>query len=281
MEAKRLEPVPGVVVYRYGDGPRPVVALHGWSGDHRTFEPLAKYLRPEQSLYSFDQPGSGESASPAEWTMDAYVSPMLDALDALGVHRFELIGNCAGAVFAFELAVRAKERVQRIIAIDPFAYVPWYFRLLTSPFLGRLFYMFTFANPLGRWLTDGALRSKRTDESSLTKSFEAVRHDDAFMTLSLLCTLDDWYRYSPINAPVLLLQGEKTFGAVRRSVQIYHALWPRSRVAILEGAGHLPIRETEPAVGAYCFQGVAPIHAVESRSSGLERQRLETRAQGQ
>ena len=27
-------------VKRYGTGPRHFLGLHGWSGDHRTFEPL-------------------------------------------------------------------------------------------------------------------------------------------------------------------------------------------------------------------------------------------------
>ena len=241
-------------VRRCGSGPEAIVGLHGWNGNHRTFARFAEHLAPEQSLFCFDLPGSGRSAPPEAWTMEAFIDPILRTIDALGLERFRLIGNCAGAVFGFELALRAKDRVTDIVAIDPFAYTPWYFRLLAHPILGRLFYYSTFANPLGRWFTDAALRSKRTEQTSLVRGFESVRHEATWRTLRLLTSLEDPTRYLPIRSPVLLLEGERTFGAVRRSVEMYRAIWPQSRHVILEGAGHLPIQEAEQQVLALCLK---------------------------
>lgn len=236
-----------------GRGARTFVALHGWSGDHRTFDPLQAYLPADARVLSLDQPGFGATEAPEAWTYDAFCAPLLAALDREGVERATLVGNCAGAVIALELALRAPERFERLVLVDPFAFVPWYFRLLTGA-LGRLFYWTAFANPIGRLITNLALASKRREDTDLTEGFEAIRHDVAFEYLRLLCRDADVNRYARLEMPITILHGARTFDAVKRSVDVFEALWPQLERHELDGAGHLPIREAAVAVARLGFE---------------------------
>ena len=232
--------------------------LHGWSGDHRTFDPILPYLPAQSGLLTVDQPGFGRSARPETWTYDDYTRPLLAALDAAGWTRGTLIGNCAGAVIGLEMALRARERFDRLVLIDPFAYVPWYFALLTRGWPGWFFYHFTFANPVGRFITNQALRAKRTEETDLVSGFESVRHDVAFSYLRMLCARADAQRFAELDLPVTLLFGERTFSAVKRSVDIYSRLWPQAEAHCLPEAGHLPIQEATESLALHTLQEGGP-----------------------
>lgn len=227
--------------------------LHGWSGDHRSFDPLLPHLPPGAALFTVDQPGFGASAPPDAWSYDAYCARLLEALDARGISQCTLLGNCAGAVIGMELAMRAPERFSRLVLIDPFAYVPWYFVLLTAPVLGPFFYRATFANPLGRLITNLALASKRTEQTDLTEGFAEAPHAVTFAYLRMLCRGADAGRYRDLRHPITLLHGANSFTAVKRSVQIYGAQWPHATRHVLDGAGHLPIQEATEDVAALGF----------------------------
>lgn len=228
-------------------------ALHGWSGDARSFDPIRPWRGPQQSLLAPDLPGFGNSPAPSSWTFDALSASLFRELDGQGWGRCTLVGNCAGAVVGLEMALRQPERFERLILIDPFAYVPWYFRLLTAYGLGALFYHVTFANPVGRWLTDLALSAKRKEETSLVDGFDTIVHERAFHFLRLLCSGGDAAKYRELTMPVTLLYGDRTFGAVKRSVQIFQDLWPQAEAFPLAGAGHLPIQEATPALADHVF----------------------------
>lgn len=256
-----VERVAGVAVRIYGEGPETYVGYHGWSGDHRSFAPLLAHLPPDARLVAPDLPGFGQSAAPPRWTFEAYLDRLDAFLDAFDLRGATVIGNCAGAVLALEQAVRDPGRFGRLVLVDPFAYVPWYFRVLTVPVVGRLFYGATFANPLGRRVTNVALRSKRTEQTHLTAAFDGVNHDSAFRYLRMLCTPRSYRRYGAIQRPVSILFGERTFVAVRRSVGLLGAMWPQSRSVMLPGAGHLPIRESTLTLATHAF-GTEPLPAI-------------------
>ena len=237
----------------HGAGRRCFVGLHGWSGDRGTFLPLVAHLPEGARLLALDQPGFGASPPPARWDFEAFTQPLLQALDREGVGRCTLVGNCAGAVVAMELALRQPERFERLVLVDPFAYAPWYFRLLTWGWPGWLFYHLTFANPVGRWITNQALASRRTADTDLTGGFGQVRHDVTFRFLRLLCSVPSVERYAGLAMPVTLLYGARTFGAVKASVRRFVRLWPGARAHVLAGAGHLPIQEATAELARLSF----------------------------
>jgi pimeloyl-ACP methyl ester carboxylesterase len=242
-----------VYVERRGSGEVAYFALHGWGGDRRTFAPLAPFVPPAASLYCADLPGCGRSPAPREWSVGAVVSEIVGEVRASTPGRVELVGNCGGAVFALMAAQVLGERVRRVVMIDPFAYLPRYFRLFLAGDFGRRAYDATFANPVGRWLTNQSLRGRRSGASDLTASFAAADHEVSRRYLALFDEVGGVERFRGFDARVDIAHGERSFGAVKRSLALWRDVLPRARVTVLEGAGHLPIGEATAQVAALLF----------------------------
>lgn len=240
-------------VERFGQGAASYFALHGWGGDRRTFAPLAPFVPAGASLYAADLPGCGRSPAPREWTPSAVVTEIVEAVRANVPGRVELVGNCGGAVFALLAAQALGGRVARVVMIDPFAFVPRYFRLFNAGEFGRHAYHATFANPLGRWLTNKSLRGRRAAAGDLTASFAETDHEAARRYLALYEEAGTVERFRGFGAPVEIVHGAKTFGAVRKSLALWAGVLPRARVHELAGAGHQPIAEAAERTARIIF----------------------------
>jgi pimeloyl-ACP methyl ester carboxylesterase len=244
-------------VHTWGSGPRIVLGLHGWGGSHLTFVPLAPHLPPDVQLVAPDLPGYGRSAPLSTWTVDAYTAPIVELLDSLPPGPITLLGNCSGAIFGLLAGLKRPGRLQRLVLIDPFSYVPWYFRMLLWPVFGKLFYYSTFANPLGRLISNSALSRHRRADTSLTASFERVHHPSALRTLALLQQVPSVERFAPVGTDRTILHGERTFAAVRDAILDWRGIWPTVLVQPIAGSGHLPILEAPQTVAQLAFAGAS------------------------
>lgn len=239
---------------RYGQGAETYFGLHGWGGDRRTFAPLAAHVPARASFHSADLPGCGLSFVPHEWTVDAVAGEVAETVRNLGARRVTLVGNCGGAIFALLAAQRlGAERIARVVMIDPFAYLPRYFKLFTSEAIGRRAYEATFANPVGRWLTNQSLRGRRSGESDLTASFAETDHEVSRRYLAIFDEVGGVERFRGFDAKVDIAHGEHSFGAVKRSLALWRDVLPQARVTVLAGAGHLPIAEATEQAAALLF----------------------------
>ena len=116
------EPGQPPVLFIHGSGPG-VSAWANWrlalpviAGDRRVLAP--------------DMVGFGYTDRPAHiaYTMDTWVQQALDLLDALELPQVDLVGNSFGGALALALAVRAPQRVRRLVLMGsvgvPFAITP-------------------------------------------------------------------------------------------------------------------------------------------------------------
>lgn len=242
-------------IERWGNGPRVFLGIHGWAGNHRTFRPLADVLPDDVSFYSVDLPGYGASPAPATWDVFEVGRAIADDAKRLCSQGLTLVGYCGGANLAL-LAVReVPALVRRLVLIDPFAYMPLYFRVFTWGAFGRRAYRCTFAGALGRKLTNAALSGQRAKNGDLTKSFERVNHDLTLEVLRAFTQFPDVRTFSDIRVDVDLIYGSRSFAAVKRGVSLWKSIWTDARVHELSGAGHEPIREATDALRAIVFGG--------------------------
>ena len=240
-------------VQRYGQGPEVYFGLHGWGGSHLTYAPLVPLLPASASFFSADLPGYGRSPRPASWSAEIIGEAIASEIRKMDVPRVTIVGNCAGAIFGLIAAGLAPERVRRIVMIDPFAFLPWYFKVFVHPHYGRIAYRGTFANPIGRWMTNASLRNHRASETHLTDSFKEVDHEVSIQYLEMLDAIDGIARFASLTADVEIVYGERTFAAVKQSVVQWQELWPHARQWRL-AAGHLPIEEAPADLAAILFQ---------------------------
>jgi pimeloyl-ACP methyl ester carboxylesterase len=238
---------------RYGSGSQVYFGLHGWSGDHRTFAPLAEYLPAGASLCSADLPGCGQSPPPQRWDLTTITDEIVVAISELGAPAVTLIGNCSGALLGLLAAKQIPNRFQRLVLIDPFAYWPWYFKVFINPSFGKHAYYSTFANPVGRWLTNRSLKRKRTANTHLTQSFASINHETVYRYLVLLTGIEGIAQFDQLRMPIDIVYGARTFGAVKKSAARWRAIWPQARCWVLPGAGHLPLKEATAALSKIIF----------------------------
>ncbi len=238
---------------RYGSGTEIYFGVHGWSGDHTTFVPLLRHLPANASFYSADLPGCGKSPAPSRWDLPTITEEIVTAIASNGTAPVTLIGNCSGALLGLLVAKQMAYTIRRLILIDPFAYWPWYFKVFVAPGWGKYAYYSTFANPVGRWLTNRSLTKKRTAETHLTQSFAAVNHEAVHHYLALLTSIDGIAQFSQMRIPIDIVYGARTFSAVKKSAALWLSIWPQAHCWELPGAGHLPLEEATVELSEIIF----------------------------
>ena len=240
-------------VKEYGQGDRLFVALHGWGGSHREFAPLASRLPQNGRLLSFDLPGYGASPKPDLWELDAVAANVEQELERrIGQQPRTLIGFCSGNIFPMLLAEQKPETVERIVMIDPFASVPWYFRIFLWGEFGRRAYSATFQSRAGRAVTDWVIRRVQKQNESFTAAFRDIDHDVVRRYLKLFNKVDV-RRFKDLGVAIDLIYGESTFREVRQSVTRLGELWPHARKIILRDVGHLPLIKGARQIASVVF----------------------------
>ena len=97
----------------------PLVLLHGWAADRRTWQPLAEKLSESFDVQTLDLPGFGDSPAEAGESTEApdRLAATLERLAAALPERCVLVGWSLGGMLATLLAQRLSERIAGLITI--------------------------------------------------------------------------------------------------------------------------------------------------------------------
>jgi pimeloyl-ACP methyl ester carboxylesterase len=116
------ERVPGEVelaVWRAGEGPDPVVCLHGITAQHRAFNAAARLLGPKRGLVGVDLRGRGDSDKPESgYSLATHASDVVRVLDHLGLENAVILGHSMGAFVALKTALAYPDRVRALVLLD-------------------------------------------------------------------------------------------------------------------------------------------------------------------
>ncbi|MGH7856796.1 MAG: 2-succinyl-6-hydroxy-2,4-cyclohexadiene-1-carboxylate synthase, partial [Candidatus Binatia bacterium] len=93
-----------------------VVLLHGFLGSRESWSELRAALAGERRVVSVDLPGHGGTRVGAgSFSMEGAAAAAIEALEALGIRGFDLVGYSMGGRLALYLAVTRAERVARLV----------------------------------------------------------------------------------------------------------------------------------------------------------------------
>jgi pimeloyl-ACP methyl ester carboxylesterase len=98
----------------------PIVLLHGLGATNASLLPPVWDLARDHHVIAPDLPGHGDTGKPVRAYHSRFYARWLVALlDDLGVERAHLVGNSMGGRVALEVAMRAPERVGRMVLLAP------------------------------------------------------------------------------------------------------------------------------------------------------------------
>jgi esterase len=241
---------------------RPLLCIHGLSGNAHNFDDLAPHLAESWHMMALDVRGRGDSqwGPPGEYNAPAYVSDLAAMLDALGLPRIALIGTSMGGIVSMMFAGGYPDRVERLVLndigpeVDPAGVGRITDYMTSSPSsFGNLDEVMTYYRenyPPLRQIADDVLRdfvkwSVRSgpDGRLVWKLDPAVRNVPR--TGSAARPMDLWMPYARITAPVLVVRGAESDILARATTERMRVVQRRTTVVEVPGVGHAPSL-TEP-----------------------------------
>jgi pimeloyl-ACP methyl ester carboxylesterase len=108
----------------HGQG-SPLVLLHANPGDSRDYDAIVPELAKRHRVIAVDWPGYGASAAPTEdASAMSFAEIAIDLADALDLRDAIVMGNSVGGYAAVRLALERRERVGKLVLVDPGGFTP-------------------------------------------------------------------------------------------------------------------------------------------------------------
>ncbi len=252
--------VAGVRLHVRDTGPRAapaVIFLHGFGASLHTWEDWARDLERDHRIIRYDLPGFGlTGADPSgDYTDARSIAVLLALMDRLGVARASIVGNSMGGRIAWTFAALHPERTDKLVLVSPDGFeslgrkygvapkVPLMMRAL--PYVLPSFMLrATLAPAYGHAevMTD-ALFTRYRDMMLAPGVRSAIVQRMGQQVLA-----DPVPLLKRIEAPTLLMWGEKDRMIPVANATDYLRALPNATLAALPGIGHIPQEEAPGTV---------------------------------
>lgn len=105
------------------DEATPLILSAGLGGSANYWQPNIPALAAHYRVIAYDHRGTGRSdrALPDVVTVGDFADDMLALMEALGIDRTHIVGHAAGGVAGLALALKAPERLDRLVVVNGWA----------------------------------------------------------------------------------------------------------------------------------------------------------------
>jgi pimeloyl-ACP methyl ester carboxylesterase len=262
-----------------GDGP-PLVLVHGYADSADTWRRLlALFGKQDRRAIAVDLPGFGAAARLERdrrmlEQYDDFIAAVLDYATDGGSRPAILAGNSLGGVVSLRAAEADDAPLTGVAAIGPAGLdMPrWFGAIEREPIVrtlmalplppavvraavGEVYRTLAFAN--GR-------RMEREVISAFASHYRSSRDVRRLLHTGrrLLPELNEPFRFERINAPVLLIWGERDRMVPHKGARRVVEALPGTRVELLPGIGHCPQVEVPGRVAELLFEFEAAAQAL-------------------
>lgn len=255
--------VAGLRLHVRDSGPKnapALVLLHGFASSLHTWEPWARMLETDHRVVRLDLPGSGLTGLDPnnDYSQERMEKVVLALMDQLGLKRATLVGNSMGGRVAWAFASSHPERVDKLVLISPDGFASPgrdYGQRFEAPAMLKIM-----TRVLPRAIVRPQLASAYGDPERLTDvTFE--RYYDLMLApgarAAMIATMEQTVISDPIpmlariNAPTLLLWGERDALIPFSNAADYLKALPNARLVSFPKLGHVPFEEApEDTIGA-------------------------------
>ena len=240
----------------------PIVFVHGHNVCWQHWLEQLVAFRRSHRVIAFDLPGFGHSEEPASPpTIPGYAAALNSVLEQLGVDRATVVGNSMGGCISAEFAISYSERVERLALISPTGVSDQYMGLpaaLIASNLGAAVSRRMFApgappesvlralaaRPRGRTAALGIYNGRPTSRPDLIHPamvMELLRNTwrpTAAVTAVELAGHDLRDRLEQIDAPTLVVWGDRDKLVPLRCAHTYEQLIPGAHLIVYDDTGH-------------------------------------------
>ncbi len=233
-----------------GEGP-PVVLLHGYVGDRRTWRRQLDELSDEFTVVAWDAPGYGGSSDPPEaFPLSAFADTLATFIRALGLGRPHVVGLSFGGGLALELYRRHPTLPASLVLAG--AYAGWAGSLPAEEVEHRLQQAHRLAGLPPEQLV-AELAPTMFSASAPAEAVEAFApivaefHPAGLRATARAFAAADLRDVLPrIDVPTLVLAGSADARSPMAVAEELHASIRGSRLVVLEGVGHVsPVEAAE------------------------------------
>lgn len=97
-----------------------IVLIHGFGGDKDNWISFVRYLPDEYRVIALDLPGHGDNPRLTDktYSVEYLTASLAQAVDALGLKAFHLVGNSLGGYIAIVYTARHPERIKTLCLYD-------------------------------------------------------------------------------------------------------------------------------------------------------------------
>lgn len=217
---------------------QPVLLLHGYTDNSRSWSLLAPYLN-DRHLIAVDLRGHGDSDSPACcYDINTLASDVNGFMDKLGIETADVIGHSLGSMTAATLAGYHPERVDELVLISTSAYLP---EAATEWLWENLPAMERPIDPESEFMMNWYWNPTAVDENFISRerAESAATPESTWMGVLEGLTITDWTQLANhIEAPTLILWGDQD-GLFKAESQAHiRAILPDAKHITYEGHGH-------------------------------------------
>jgi pimeloyl-ACP methyl ester carboxylesterase len=222
---------------------RPLLLVPGIPAIASDWAPLAERLSQSRRVIAYDNRGSGASTTtPPPYTTGQLAADAVGLLDSLEIERADVFGMSLGGMIAQELALGWPQRVGRLVlgcthcglahAERPDREAGRAFALETDDWAQRMRALAPFAFAPG---VDAELLRRFVDK----KSGDVQDPDGYRGQIAAALAHDTHARLPRIEAPTLIVTGDRDRVIPAPSSAILHERIPGARLELIGGAGHL------------------------------------------
>lgn len=217
----------------------PLVLLHGWGCDLHIFDAVQRELEQYFTVYNIDLPGFGQSPEPSTvWGTADYAAAIIGLFQELNIQHPILIGHSFGGRVIIRMAEQVRPR--KIIltggaGIRPQRSLSYYLKVYTYKALKRLATL-----PVLRSLTAPMLERYRSKAGSA----DYQQASETMRGVLVKAVNEDLRDLLPgIQAPTLLIWGEKDTATPLRDGRLMEQKIPDAGLVVLSGGSHYAFLE--------------------------------------
>ncbi|MFM9927353.1 alpha/beta fold hydrolase [Variovorax sp. H27-G14] len=258
--------ISGAMLHVRDTGPKgapSVILIHGFASNLETWDAVAKVLEPAYRVIRFDLPGNGLSPpDPANNYTDARSIELLIALqNRLGLRASSVVGHSIGGRIAWTFAALHPQRVDQLVLVAPDGFASPGFSYGQPPHVSWMFKLMRYVMP--KALLRSSLAPAYAEPGMVTDAL-ITRYDDFLRApgarQALLDRMAQTVLVDPvpllrrIDAPTLLLWGERDAMIPVANAADYAAVLRHAQQVVIAGSGHLP-QEEAPVQAAAAIRG--------------------------